>query len=75
VSRLLPLRGDRLEFIRTYQIHQYGLGGRVEGVGTYQSRPYGTTVTTVDITTDTGVRLSWPLQWVRRDTIAADPVR
>lgn len=64
--------GTTLHFVRKHHIARYGLAGKVTGLQTVEARPFGTRTTLVDITTDAGVELQWPLGWVRRDTYTLD---
>lgn len=67
-------KDTRVEFIRKHHIARYGLTGIVTRVQVAESR-LGTRTTVVDILTDTGIHLQWPLSQVRRDTYTADEKR
>jgi hypothetical protein len=64
-------KGTRVQFIRKNHIERYGIGGTVTNVQSVKSRPFGTITTLIDIKTDTGIDLQWPLSWVMRDTYLA----
>jgi len=68
-------KDTRVEFVRKHHIERYGLTGIITQVQVVESRPYGTRTTLVDILTDTGIELQWPLSQVRRDTYTADEKR
>lgn len=64
--RPLPAVGSRWAFKAPAVRARYGMAATVEAVSESVGRSYGTRTTWVDLLTDTGVRIQWPVGDVRR---------